>query len=343
MSRTLPASIVTALRCCAVVVALAVAAPAHAGLGDLMKKAKDKAAQAVGKKPEAQASAPAYVAPVFDNMTVELNSQRVERILATFKAAGAAGAGRPALVEKLNKVSEERQALEDKHGDAMREQRGKRDDMEGCYKNGYDQARSRAMESYANRALTDPALREKFMKAAQQHNAAAAEGDSAAIKRLQDVMHEEVMPTREDSANVRKECGPMPGRHPSEDKADALDKDIAAANEQIRKIDENVAKAQASAGGMTQEQWFTAIERIQMYMAHRGSSKNSGKASSRSGKGSGSGSGSASGSGSGGSGGSGSDTTSASHPDVPMVSGYTKVEVVALEKNLEPLKAALGY
>lgn len=337
MSRTPYASIVIALRCCAIVLALAaLAPPADAGLGDLMKKAKDKAAQAVGQKP-ADAASTAYVAPVFDDVTVELNSQRIERILAAFKAAGAAGAGRPALVEKLSKVSEERHVLEDKHGDAMREQRGKREDVAACYQDGYQQAQSRRMEEYAKRALTDPALREKFAKAAQQHNAAAGEGDSASIKRLQDIAHAEMSATPEDSASVRKACGPVPPRLAAEDKADALDKEIASTNEQIRKIDENVAKAQASAGGMSQQQLAMAIERIQMYMADRRSSR-----SSKSGKGSRSGSGSGSGSGGSDGSGSGSDSNDDSKSDAPVVSGYTKVEVIALERYLEQLKAVLG-
>jgi len=56
----------------------------------------------------------------------------------------------------------------------------------------------------------DPALRDKYAKLAMQYNAAAAQGDSTAIQTMQDAMAEEVLPSKEDSAKVWKDCGQMP-------------------------------------------------------------------------------------------------------------------------------------
>ncbi len=251
---------------------LVIASPARAGLGDMMKKAKDTATKATGQK--AAPAAPCK-AVEYDDVTLELTNDRVEHILAAFKAAGEAGAGRPALVEKLNKVNDERGAIWEKHGEAIQKTQSKRSDVETCYHDGYNAAQERRTEEYKKRALTDPVLLQKFQRAAAENNAAAAKGDSAAINRIMQVLHEETAPTREDSVQVRKECGPLPPRSAAEEKIDALDKEITALNDQIATVDERVAEAQAKQGGMDQQQWAAALERIRGYLGWKGSNSSS--------------------------------------------------------------------
>jgi hypothetical protein len=269
------------------------------GVGGLAKKAKEKAAKAAGMAPEETVNKETVV---FDGVVVELTGERLERIVATFKAAQAASAGRPALVEKLNKAQDERNKLMEKQGEAIQEIRRKRDDVEACRHDGLLETTNRKMEEYSQKALTDPTIREKFTKIAQQHNAAAMSGDSAAIKSAQDEIAAVVLPTREDTLDVYKKCGPLPPPLPSEVKRDDLDRQVASLFEQIRKIDEKVSEAQAAQGGMSREQFGMATERIQMYLDWR-QSKSYSKSATR---------------------------------------GFTSEEIEALEKYLEKLLAAMG-
>lgn len=278
---------------------LVVASPARAGLGDMMKKAKDKVTKSAEQK--ATPAAPCK-AIVYDDVILELTNDRVEGLLAAFKTAGEAGAGRPALVEKLNKVNDERGAFWDKNAEAIQAKQSKRSDVETCYHDGYRAAEIRRREDYTKRALTDPALLAKFQRAAAENNAAAAKGDSASMNRIMQIMHEETSATREDSVQVRKECGPLPPKSAAEEKIDALDKQITALNDQIARIDEKVAEAQAKQGGMDQTQWSVALERIQAYLGWKKS-----------------------------------NPSSKSPP-----CGYSSTEFQALEKHAEQLRAALG-
>ena len=335
MNPPLPLSIRGALRDVAVVVAclltITVASPAGAGIGDLVKKAKAKAAQAVGKKvaPTEAAAAAEDGRIVFDEVMIELTEERVGRIVAAVEASSAISAGRPALVEKLNKLTQERHALEDKHGDAMMALRNKRGEVEVCLQDGYNEARERRATEYQEKALTDPALREKFMRAAQELNAAAARGDTTAQKKLNEVLMSAVLPTREDSVAVEKKCGPVPPPSPAEIKANALHKDIAGTEEQIRDLDKKAADEQAKKAGLEEQQLAMALERIKMYMDWRRQHNP------------GAGGGTGGSKGSGGSGGSGGSDDSEDGKIASKVhGGFTQEEIEALEKYLARFRAA---
>jgi hypothetical protein len=249
---------------------LVLAPPARAGLGDMMKKATDKAAKSVEKK--ATPAAPCK-AVEYDAVVLELTNDRVEHILAAFKAAGEAGAGRPALVEKLEKANNERGEFWDKNYEAIQKTQSKRDDIKTCYHDAYKEVEQRRVEEYSKRALTDPVLLAKYQRVAAENNAAAAKGDSAAMARLQQAMVEEITATPEDSLRIRKQCGTLPPKTAAEEKIEAMDKEIRSLNDQIARVDENVAKAQATKGGMDDQQWAAALERIRNFMAYSGGGK----------------------------------------------------------------------
>lgn len=338
MSHPLPRSIPSALRGVAVMVAclvtVAVASPADAGLGGLVKKAKDKAAQAVDKKDGSPAEATPSRPPgkiEFGDIMVELTEERVGRIVAAIEASSAISSGRPALVAKVEKLMQERNALEDKQGDAMRALRNQRDDVHGCLQAGYQQAQDRRASEYAQKAMTaDPAMREKLSRAAQEYNAAAARGDTTAQRKLNEVVLSAMLPTREDSAAVENKCGPVPPPSPAEAQASALEKQITGTEEQIRDTDKKAADAASKKAGLREGQYAMALERIKMYLAWRQSHDPGG-----SGKSGGSG-GSGGSSSSSGSGGSESTVKIAS----PVHGGFTAEEIEALEKYLERLRAA---
>lgn len=241
---------------------------ADAGIG-IPKKVKDAVGKSAEQKAPQQKAAPEEPV-VFDDLTLELNEERVAAILAACQRVEKISAGRPPLAVKLDKVSEERQKLLDKNEEKFRELRNKRSDVETCRHDGFQAAQDRKTQEYAQRALTDPALREKYTKVAQEYNAAAMSGDSTAIRKAQEAMYEEVLPSKEDSAKVVQECGPMPPISAEEKKLDALDREIASIHEEIRALDEKIAAEQTSAqGGFTREQWGMAVERIEMFLSVR--------------------------------------------------------------------------
>ena len=313
---------------------LAAPSLSHAGLGDLMKKAKEKAQQAVAPKPSSP-EATVDEKPVFDEVTVELTPERLDHIVAAFESAAEAGTGRPALVEKLNQARDERNKLMEKNEQAIIAVRNKRGDLEVCYHDGYHEISDRKMKDYSQRALSDPALRDKYAKAAAKYNAAAAQGDSTAIAKLNEIMMGEMLPSPADSAEVRKKCGPMPPLTAAEQKLLDLDKQTASHEEQIRAIDDKVAEAQAKTGGLTPQQWGKALERIQAFLATQ--------------KGNGGGSGGGNGGGGrkgkadkGASSSESGSSSSDSGSGATSVRGYSKIEVEALEARMEKLRKYMG-
>ncbi|HTM01813.1 MAG TPA: hypothetical protein VL503_11910 [Candidatus Omnitrophota bacterium] len=249
----------------ALVACVAIASPASAriGIGNPVKKMKEK----IQNKAEGKAAPEATDAagpPAFDDVTLELTDARIAGIIDAYQKSKKIAAGRAPLNAKRNQLMDERNKLNDREGDRMRELRGKRGDVEQCYQGGYRAAADKKAEEYKNRALSDPALRDKFTKAAMQYNEAAAKGDSSAIQKLQGILTGEILPSKEDSAAVRASCGPMPPKSAAEIKDERLSKDIDAVDEQIREIDEEVSKV--GNGGLNPQQWGTALERIQLYV-----------------------------------------------------------------------------
>lgn len=243
------------------------AAPASARIGNPIRKMKDKISKAAESKAAPDASAGQ---PVFDDVTLELTDARIGGILDAFHKAQKITAARAALVAKKDKASDEQTKIMDKNGEAIGQLRNKRDEVNQCCQDGYRAATDKKAEAYKNRALTDPALRDKFTKAAAEYNAAAAKGDTAAIQKLQGILTGEILPTSEDSAAIRKSCGALPPPSAAEIRLEHLEKEIAALDEQIRQVDEKVADESA---GLNRQQWGMALERIQMYLAAKKAKK----------------------------------------------------------------------
>jgi hypothetical protein len=297
MKRFLPPILVLALGL------TAATASALPGVGKLKKSAEEKAAKSAGVSQEnGQEKGIDNNTVVFDDVTLELTGPRLERIIATYDKANSMSAGRSALVDKLNKAQDERSKYMDKHGDEIQKAREQRDEAERCRHDGLRQMTDQKMADYSQKALSDPAIREKYTQIALQYNAAAASGDTAAIKSAQDAIARVILPTREDTMEVYKKCPAVPAPLPSEAQLAAMDQEIASLSEQVRKFDDKIAQAQAESGDMTREQFGMAAERIQMYRTWR-QSKSYSKSATR---------------------------------------GFTSAEIDALEKYLEKLVAAMG-
>ena len=241
--------------------------PAHAGIGDMMKKAKDKATQAVTGKTPAAATTPAQGQVQFDEVTVELTAARLDKIVQVLQKASAANTARAEQVAQLDKLQAERQQVFEKNRKQIEGDRNKRDEAQGCYEQGYQQKASQKMEEYAKHGRSDPALLARHAQAAAQYNEAAAKGDSTAIAKLNAILASEMMPSKEDSAEVRAKCGPLPPKSAAEKKVEELDQQVADAQDAIRKSDAKSAGQQADGAGLTAEQWAMAMDRIQAYVA----------------------------------------------------------------------------
>ena len=272
MNRSSFLSIPALLRACALLVAcgiaLSLAAPAQAGFGDLVKKAKDKAT----KKAEAteEEAKPGEEEVVFDSTVLELTDARLGGIINACKKARAVIEGREALAAKVDQANAARAAHLEKHEDKIRDVQNKRSDIESCRQEGYNRMTDLRMKEYADKALTDPAIREKFTRIAAENNAAAMRGDSTAIKRAQDEMMAVILPTREDTLEVQRKCGPLPAQSAAEATLAKLDADLEAANEKLRDYDKKSSQSQAKDSGMNEEQFAVALERIRTYIGWRG-------------------------------------------------------------------------
>ena len=247
------------------------ASSAEARIG-IPKKVKDTVAKSAEQKAAPQAPEEPVV---FDDVTLELTDARLTEILTICARVDQLSAGRPALVERVDKANEERAKFMEKNEEKMQRLRDKRAEVEACQHEAYGEIRDRKTQDYAQRALTDPVLIEKYKNAAMKYNEAASKGDSVAIQKLNEVMYSEILPSKEDSANVVRKCGTVPPVSAEEKRLEALDKEIAAAQQAVRDHDEKIADEIASEkGAMNRQQWAMATERIQMFLSQKGTSKN---------------------------------------------------------------------
>lgn len=244
---------------------LACVAPARAGINPL-KKAKDAVTKPAEKKTTQKGS---DEPPVFDEYTLELTEARIGAMLAACQKAAQAAAARQVIVDKLNKVQDDKYKLDQKEGEKVRELQRKRGDVESCYHDEYEKYIEQRRQELTSRAMSDPSSMSEFTKLLQDYSTASAKGDTAATNKASRAMLKWGAPTKADSAAVRSKCGPIPPHSAAEDQLAAYDKQIEALNKELRDADEKSAKEQAKASGMTAEQWATARERLMVWSDYK--------------------------------------------------------------------------
>lgn len=259
------------VRFAALLVAFAIAGPAappaHAGFGDLVKKAKDKAAQAVvGKTTSTSQASGAASPPEFTDDLLELTEPRLGQVLKGLEAGNKALAGRAPLVQKRDQLQNEAGALLDQHGKAIDAAREKHDDAERCWSEFIDARTSERDERMQQTVMNDPVMREKMMALAMEMAEAQAAGDTAAMAKLQRQAAALTGPTHEDSVAARQKCGAVPPLHPMGVKAEALRREAAAIDKQLRANDEQSIEAQVKASGLEPAQFAMARERLIMWL-----------------------------------------------------------------------------
>lgn len=249
---------------------LAAGAPAHAGFGDLAKKAKEKAAQAAagklgGKSPASASGGASDDAVEFTDEVLEFTPARIEQVLKGLRAGSDVLAGRAALVSKRDQLQNEAGKLADQYGTAMDAARQKRDKVEDCWREVLDDRRHARDEEMQKKMMSDPAMREKVMEIGLEMADAQARGDTAAVSAAQRKMEAFAGPTHADTVAAAAKCGALPPLHPMDAKLTALQKQAADVDGQIRHNDEQSVAAQVKASGMTEAQFAMARERLLMW------------------------------------------------------------------------------
>lgn len=248
---------------------VALAPAAHAGLGDLVQKAKDKAAKTVAGKPAASgSSASASGGPEeieFTDVLLELNGERIDLVLAGLKAGDQVLAGRAALVTKHSKLQDEAGGLVNQHGPAMDAAREKHHAADRCWREALEEKADARQQQMQQRMMSEPALRERVMAMSLEMAQAQAQGDTATVRRLQHDLLAMSAPTKADSLAARQKCGAVPPLHPMDLKVESLQREAAAVQKQIRDNDQKSIDAQVAASGLTEAQFAMARERLLMW------------------------------------------------------------------------------
>lgn len=262
---------VPATRAIVAALALAVASslavvPAGAGIRDLVKSAKDKAAQKAGQKPAAAAGAPGAV-PVFDDRVLELTDARVAQVLKGLKAGAAFTADLPGLVGRQNALNQELQKLNDTHGAAISEYEQKRDAQRECFGETLRESRDQRHQALIEQRQSDPALLKKLAELSVRYNEAQVKGDTAAVRRIAAEMAGATDYTPADSLAAKKKCGAPPPPLPAAARRDAAQSERAGVDERIRAMNAQVRKVQLDASGLSEDQMAIAVDRITLYLA----------------------------------------------------------------------------
>jgi hypothetical protein len=270
MDRTVSPRLGKAARLLTIVVMVAapvvMATTAHAGLGGLVKSGKDKAAQAVGQKP-AQPSAQGGQAVQFDDVTLELTGDLLDKLIACRKAANEATKDRSSLVQRQEQIKSEIDALSSKNGDAITQNENKRSDVASCQKGAFDELEREKAKAEQQQIMANPQSAEKLLKLTAAMNDAQMKGDTATVNRLQKEMMARYGATHADSLAVEKKCGAIPAIHPAALRIEALQKELAANDRKIRDLDQQAMKIQVDQCHMTEKQIAMAWERIELYLA----------------------------------------------------------------------------
>jgi len=243
--------------------------PATAGIRDMVKSAKDKAAQktagksGTGEQPCDQVE--------FTDVVIELTGERLDKFIAGLEASAPIEGEQGKLILRRDEVHAQISALNGKHGQAIADARQKRDEHGQCFHRAVDQSRSQRMDAERDQQLANPASAEKWLKAIARLNDARVKGDKAAELKAQEELDVLTGPTRADTLAARQKCGPAPAPHPQALRIDALEQESTAIDERIRELDMKARKLESETSGLTPEQFAMVRERAERFLASEAS------------------------------------------------------------------------
>lgn len=202
------------------VATLMAASPSNAGIRDLAKSAKEKAAKATGQKSADQPCA--EFDAKFEGTTIELTGDVLDRLLAGRKAAQPTADEVAKLLARRVAIQKEIDELNGKHGDAIAENENRRAEVRNCITMALDGIKQRKVQTEMANNMPNPRSAEKILKLTAAFNDAQMKGDTAEVHRLQKEMGSMFEATHADSLEAEKQCGPIPPLHPVKAKIDAL-------------------------------------------------------------------------------------------------------------------------
>jgi hypothetical protein len=272
----------------AVVVALGLSLPLHAAtaqIGGLVKRATKKAAdqqveKQVDKRVDAAASSDPGAPPKFDDVTVELTNDRVSQIIRGLAAGravldGANGApSRAALVARRDDAARKSAELSESNAKAFDAYYQKRDASERCRNDAISASRDKKQaaaeqrqKEFQQKAMSDPAFREKAMAVAQKLATAQQKGDTAEMKRLMAELGGVADDPKADSLAADKACGAAPAKPAAMAQVEQLDAQARKLTDEIRQLEEKSADTEVKESGLNERQFHMARERIEAYLS----------------------------------------------------------------------------
>jgi hypothetical protein len=272
----------------AVIGSLALSLPLHnasAQIGGLMRKARDKAIEQQVEKRTNTVTAPnastAGGAPKYDDVTLELTSDRVAQVLRGLAAGravldGANGSpSRASLTARRDDASRKSAALSDANNKTFDAYYVKRDDAQRCRNDAErassqkrQQANEQKQKEFQAKAMSDPAFREKVMAISQKMAVAQQRGDTAEVRRLMVQLNGgSADDAKTDSTAADKACGSMPAKPAAMVQVEQLDAQVSSLADEIRKLEETSAAAEVKESGLTERQYLMARERIEAYLS----------------------------------------------------------------------------
>jgi hypothetical protein len=268
----------------AVFISLSLAASAQAQIPNPLRKAKEKAAQAVtGQKP-------AQAGPLkFDNVMVELTPQVVDRVILGLRARaahkGSQGRSAVALRRRAQELYEESENLNRDRGNDRFEFNNKLGEAQNCMGeilSGLKQEHSDALQrrfmsmTGANlQGMQSPNAKfmQEYQTISMEMAAAAAAGDTARGRKAEMAYNKLVgVDPKADSAKARAQCN-VPPPPPWMARADAASAESNQLYNEAREVEAAGNADGAKASGMTAEQFAMALERIIGFLAADGSLK----------------------------------------------------------------------
>jgi len=267
----------------ALILLLAAPLPLHAQIGSLVRKAATKATQQA-----VETSGVTAPPPAFDEVVLELDEQRLAKVIAGLEAAravtGPDGATRAALLQRASAANTQRNALYDNRGAELERWDNESRRVNLCTSavmDSINQVHRAAMEKKSRElaAMPDPMnspIMREVMRVTADLNRLLAAGDTAGAVRMQrELARAYGMDPARDSAHATSRCGTPPAKPAWQLQADSL---LTIANSLLRQaqaIDEQAAAAGARASGMNAQQFGMARERIEAYAAANGNPSSS--------------------------------------------------------------------
>jgi len=272
----------------AVAVVASLAVPfydAHAQLGGLVKKAKDRVieqqvANQVEKRVNSAASDPG-APPKFDDVTVELTNDRVSQVIRGLSAGravldGANGSpSRATLIAQRDDAARQSADLSQKNAKAFEAYSEKRDASQRCRNDAIhasrekrQQANDQRMKELQAKAMSDPAFREKAVAMAQKMAVAQQKGDTAEVRRLMIELNGGAPESDSvDSLAADKACGSALAQPAAMVQSQKLDAQANKLTEAIRQLEEQAAETEVKESKLTERQYQMARERIEAYLS----------------------------------------------------------------------------